>query len=375
MDEPAAATTSTVDVDSTETSSAPAAAGGEPQSSASDEPREIDHRVLVDGAPSGGTWVTALATNSNALTQLWAEIGLSDDLPVVDFVESIVVYFGPAESGSCRFGPLATVAYDAEVGKIYPVLDFEDPTGDGEERACTADANPHAIVVAIPRLDLPDDDFDIWVERNDPPACCAAEVTPVEAGELGTFEPTDTSGPRYGSRPVVDRLGEEIGRGATGPPLTSSRPWPIDTIYTDQTPGALVVEFAPQDPDCIAATANAVIGRAGAILVRLRVEDSPNDGGCVDSAPVNQVLLPLDEPLGDRRIYTLLADELPDIGAFADGLADSVIGLDVDAATAAIRSTGYTVRVIDSAEIESDFDPTRMNLWVEDGIVTFAEPF
>lgn len=375
MDEPAAATTSTADVDSTETSSAPTAAGSEPQSSESDEPREIDHRVLVDGAPSGGTWVTALATNSNALTQLWAEIGLSDDLPVVDFVESIVVYFGPAESGSCRFGPLTMVAYDAEVGRTYPVLDFEDPTGDGEERVCTADANPHAIVVAIPRLDLPDDDFDIWVDRDDPPACCAAEVTPVKAGELATFDPTDTSGPRYGSRPAVDRLGEEIGRGATGPPLTSSQPWPIDTIYSDQTPRALVVEFAPHDPDCIAATANAVIGRAGAILVRLRVEDSPNDGGCADGATVNQVLVPLDEPLGDRRIYTLLADELPDIGAFADDLADSVIGLDVDAATAAIRSTGSTVRVVNSDEIESDFDPTRMNLWVEDGIVTFAQPF
>ncbi|HYN34920.1 MAG TPA: hypothetical protein VES40_20010 [Ilumatobacteraceae bacterium] len=146
MDEPAAATTSTVDVDSTETSSAPTAAGSAPQSSASEEPREIDHRVLVDGASSGGTWVTALATNSNALTQLWAEIGLSDDVPVVDFVESIVVYFGPAESGSCRFGPLTTVAYDAEVGRTYPVLDFEDPTGDGEERECTADANPHAAI-------------------------------------------------------------------------------------------------------------------------------------------------------------------------------------------------------------------------------------
>ena len=151
--------------------------------------------------------------------------------------------------------------------------------------------------------------------------------------------------------------------------------WPINTIYTDETPGALVVEFTPPDPDCIAATANAVIGRAGAILVRLSVDDSPNDGGCADGAAVNHVLVPLDEPLGDRRIYTLLGDELPDTGAFADDLADSVIGLDLEAATAAIRDTGYTVRVINSGEIESDFDPTRMNLWVDDGIVTFAQPF
>lgn len=75
------------------------------------------------------------------------------------------------------------------------------------------------------------------------------------------------------------------------------------------------------------------------------------------------------------RVYTLLADELPDVGAFADDLADSVIRLDVDAATAAIRATGNSVRIIDSDEIESDFVPTRMNLWVEDDIVTFAQPF
>lgn len=375
MDEPAEATSPKSDFVSTATSTDPTTADDVPQSSVSDQAHEVDHRVLVDGASTGGTWVTALATNSNALTQLWAEIGLPDDVPVVDFVESVVVYFGPAESGSCRSGPLSGVAYDAEVGRIYPVIDFEVPTGGGEERVCTDDANPHAIVVAIPRVDVPDDDFEVWVERNDPPACCAADATPVEAGELAMFDPTDRSGPRYGSRPPADRLGEEIGSGSTGPPLASPRPWPINTIYTDQTPGALVVEFTPPDPGCIAATANAVIGRADAILVRLRVDDSPDDGGCADGAAVNQVLVPLDEPLGDRRIYTLLADELPDTGAFADDLADSVIGLDLEAATAAIRATGYTVRVVDSAELESDFDPTRMNLWVDDGIVTFAQPF
>ncbi|MFP5488625.1 MAG: hypothetical protein ACLGHQ_10005 [Acidimicrobiia bacterium] len=85
--------------------------------------------------------------------------------------------------------------------------------------------------------------------------------------------------------------------------------------------------------------------------------------------------VPLDEPLGDRRIYTLLADDLPDVGAFADDLADSVIGLDVEAAASAVRASGSTVRVIESDEIDSDFDATRMNLWVADGIVTFAEPF
>ena len=98
-------------------------------------------------------------------------------------------------------------------------------------------------------------------------------------------------------------------------------------------------------------------------------------GARVDGAAVNQVLVPLDEPLGDRRIYTRLADELPDTGAFADDLADSIIALDVEAATSAVRASGYTVRVIESDEIESDFDATRMNLWVEDGIVTFAQLF
>lgn len=369
--ETTAATTSTVAVDSTVSTAATSGS----DSATSDRLREVDHRVLIDGEPTGDTWVTALATNGSALTQLWAEVGLSDDVPDIDFVEDVVVFFAPAESSSCRFGPLTAVVHDADTTRIYPVLEFEDPIGDGEERECTADANPHAIVVAIARLDLPENDFDIWVGPDDPPACCAAHVTPVEAGELTAFDPTDTSGLRYGSRPAVDRQGEEIGSGATGPPLTSTRSWPINTIYTVLEPEALVVEFTPPDPECTAATATAVIGRAGAVLVRLRVADPPNDGGCPDGAIVNQVLVPLDEPLAARRIYTLLADELPDIGAVADDLADSVIGLDVDTATDTIRAAGNSVRIIDSDAIESDFAPTRINLWIEDGIVTFAQPF
>ena len=56
------------------------------------------------------------------------------------------------------------------------------------------------------------------------------------------------------------------------------------------------------------------------------------------------------------------------------GVADSVIGLEVDAAIEAVRATGSSIRIIDADDVQSDFDPTRMNRWAECGTVTFAEP-
>lgn len=150
----------------------------------------IDHVVLVDGEPVGDSWVTGLARTAGQFDELWNVLGLAGSVPEIDFESSVVVYFGPAESGSCRFGPLDGVAYDPETGRVFPVLDFEVPFAEGEERACTADANPHAILVEIRRDDLPSSAFEIWVENADPPACCVSNVTRVAAGELASESPS-----------------------------------------------------------------------------------------------------------------------------------------------------------------------------------------
>jgi len=146
----------------------------------------LDPVVLVDGESVGDSWVTGLARTAGEFEELWNGIGLSGSVPEVDFESNVVVYFGPAESSSCRFGPLDAVVYDPETGRVFPVLDFEVRSTEGEERECTDDANPHAIVVEMRRDDLPSSAFEIWVENADPPACCVSNVIRVAAGELAS---------------------------------------------------------------------------------------------------------------------------------------------------------------------------------------------
>lgn len=144
----------------------------------------IDHVVLVDGEPVGDTWVTGLARDTAELEVLWRRIGLAGPPPVVDFVRDVVVYFGPAESSSCRFQPLAGVSYDPATGRVFPVLELSDAAVSGGTYACTDDANPHAIVVSIARADLPAGEFEFWVDDEDPPQCCVTDVTRANGDEL-----------------------------------------------------------------------------------------------------------------------------------------------------------------------------------------------
>ncbi len=148
----------------------------------------IDYVVLVDGEAVGEPWTTGVSSTSDELTELWGELGLQGAAPAVDFTDDVVLYFNPAESGSCRFGPLDGVAHDPATGRVFPVLPYVDSATDviDGERTCTDDANPHAILVEIARSDLPSTDFVVWVNNFDPPANVVNRVTRVAAGELLT---------------------------------------------------------------------------------------------------------------------------------------------------------------------------------------------
>jgi hypothetical protein len=102
---------------------------------------KIEHRVLVDGEPVGEPWTTGLARTPDEFVALWDQLGLPGTAPTVDFDDSVVIYFGPAESG-CRFGPLDGIAHDPSTGRVFPILPFEDPGEDGEERVCTERCQP-----------------------------------------------------------------------------------------------------------------------------------------------------------------------------------------------------------------------------------------
>ena len=195
---------------------------------------------------------------------------------------------------------------------------------------------------------------------------CIVLIAVVAMGASGRGdgdEPAAVPAAESGSRP-----GDEIGFGSVGPPIESPEPWPTLTIYSGFEPGILGVDFSPPNPNCIAAEATATVGRGGAILVSLWVEDS---GAvvepCPGSADAHQVRIMLTEPIGDRRIYTHVGSEQ------IEQLADGIIGMDATEAIEMIRDAGFEMRDNTGQEaVESDFDEDRININIEDGVIEFA---
>lgn len=148
---------------------------------------EIPARLLVDGVAAGDVWTVTVVNTAAELDALWSELAVDLDMEPIDFTREVVIHFGPAESSSCPFAPLQAVRFDAGSGYLYPDLPIEG----GPE--CTADANPHAVVVAVDRADLPTDAFSVWVANAEPPSGVASGVVRLGAGELA--EPPSTDEP------------------------------------------------------------------------------------------------------------------------------------------------------------------------------------
>jgi hypothetical protein len=171
----------------------------------------------------------------------------------------------------------------------------------------------------------------------------------------------------------VARQGEVIGVGSIGPQLVSAQPWPIGTIYSDLEPQTLIVDFIPPNPDCVAAQADASIGRGGAILVSVWVDAERTDEPCTASADSNQIRVALTESIGDRRIYTSTVADTAGASERAELVADSIIGLRVADAIDRVSDEGFEIRDNTSVDVgNSDFNPNRINIWLVDGIVDFA---
>ncbi len=183
-----------------------------------------------------------------------------------------------------------------------------------------------------------------------------------------TTDASTTAPPATPAAQSASRPGDEIGFGSVGPPIESPEPWPTLTIYSGFEPGILGVDFSPPDPNCIAAEATATVGRGGAILVRLWVEDSSAVvEPCPGNADAYQVRILLTEPIGDRRIYTHVGSEQ------IEQLADEIIGMDATEAIEMIRDAGFEMRDNTGQEtVESDADANRININTSDGVIEFA---
>jgi hypothetical protein len=136
------------------------------------QPTEGDGwRLLADEPGVGVPYDTGVATSEQELDALWAEIGIPSAPPDIDFEREVVVWFGPAVSGSCDDIRMDDVVLGDEV---YPVIVLP-----GGMRGCTDDANPHAYVVAIERVRIPAR-FTITLGEQTPDACCPEARTEVE---------------------------------------------------------------------------------------------------------------------------------------------------------------------------------------------------
>ena len=116
-------------------------------------------RLLADEAGAGEPWRVELATDAAGLEGLWAEIGLDASVPEVDFEEHVVIWFGVVVPGSCPDVRLDDVVVDGSV--VYPeIADLN------RVLVCTADAVPHAYVVAVERSRLPSGPFAIQTKAE-----------------------------------------------------------------------------------------------------------------------------------------------------------------------------------------------------------------
>jgi hypothetical protein len=131
-------------------------------------------RLLVDEARVGRPYRTGIATDPASLERLWEEIGLTGPIPEVDFRDEVVIWFGAVYGSSCPNLRLDDVVVQGDL--VYAEIVLPDAP-----IACTADANPHAYVVAVDRSKLPVGPFTIQLSDQDPPPGAPEERTVVDA--------------------------------------------------------------------------------------------------------------------------------------------------------------------------------------------------
>ncbi len=125
-------------------------------------PRDLDH---------GTAFTTRQLTAADLRT-------LAPDAEV-DVDNEVFLEFSIAESSSCPNGPLDRIEYNPDTARLYPVLEPLERDG-----GCTDDDNPHVIIVAIARLDLPAAAFTATTGPNDNEGGLDGGYASFQPGEL-----------------------------------------------------------------------------------------------------------------------------------------------------------------------------------------------
>lgn len=160
----------------------------------------VPYRLLVEDIAIGDPYTVRRVTDFGYLPSQVGDFG-------VDLDSEVFFEFVLAESGSCDLGSIERLEFNKTSRILYPVLTQRRP----ESADCTADANPHLILVAIARSDLPTGAFSIAMSETGWPQ----EWTPkaFESGELTTPDPDDRELPILGdpSELIIGETGLLIG--------------------------------------------------------------------------------------------------------------------------------------------------------------------
>lgn len=132
-------------------------------------------RLLADEPGVGAPYTTGIASDQASYEGLWRGIGLSGEMPPVDFETEVVIYFGAVYGSSCPDLRLDDVVVDRDRALVHAEIVLVDPP-----MMCTDDANPRAYLVALERSRLPAEPFAIQLGPEDPPRGTPEERTLVD---------------------------------------------------------------------------------------------------------------------------------------------------------------------------------------------------
>jgi hypothetical protein len=129
-------------------------------------------RLIADQQGVGVSYRTGIATDDPSYVGLWRQVGLEGEPPPVDFETEVVIWFGAVYGSSCPNLRLDDVVVDQAGAIVHAVIVLADVP-----MACTADANPHAYLVALERARLPAGPFAIQLSADAPPGGVPEERT------------------------------------------------------------------------------------------------------------------------------------------------------------------------------------------------------
>jgi hypothetical protein len=158
-------------------------------------------RFLGDERDTGPTYRTGIASDAESYATLWAEFGLSEPAPAVDFENEVAIAFAAAFGSSCKNTRLDDVVVDNDRALIYPLIVAPDAPF-----ICTSDARPHPYVVSLDRERLPAGPFVIQLDAADPPegAPKARTAVDIDLSQPGVIAgPGDVHFDNAGSTPAV----------------------------------------------------------------------------------------------------------------------------------------------------------------------------